>query len=386
MKQPDRDAIIRVKQRLSHLFEPNPWVYWSDMLLSAAIGWVAFALALRTSGPIGWTLCMLVSTFALYRALMFTHELEHQPNGIAPGFRGVWHLLIGMPFCLPHFVYRNVHRIHHSRRYYGTAADPEYVPFVAQHSFKEPIRVLVLSFAFPLILALRYLALVPLSLFSTRLRTFVDTKISALALNLDYERSPAVGKERTIWRLEEASTTLFTWCVVGLVAFGQLPLLVVVQWYAVIVLAMTANNLRTFVATHRYESEGAQIGFDDQIYDSLNVERPSLLNALLCPIGTSLHATHHIFPSLPYYALRRAHEALMREIAADPAALGCYVTCQRAHVVPATVAMIRDIAAPVKAPCDAAGPLAAQCLVSGCDASRTSTCRAGCSSMPGTSS
>jgi fatty acid desaturase len=331
----DRQAIIRVRQQLAPWFKPKAWIYWSDMLMSAALGWGTFALALRASSRSSAAVYLIVSMFALYRVLAFTHELEHQANGVAPGFRGVWHVLVGMPFCLPHFVYRNVHRIHHSKRYYGTPADPEYIPFVAQRSFKHPILMTVLALLFPIIVALRYLVLVPVAVFSRRLRTWLDTKASAFTLVLDYSRVVTEGKERSLQRVEEFSTTLCVWSIVILVAYNQLPALALAYWYLVFAGFMLANALRGLAATHRYESNGEVMPFDLHIYDSVNLERLSLLNELVCPLGLSLHATHHIFPTLPYYALRRAHRDLMEETRAEGQPLRFYSSGQWSHLFPA---------------------------------------------------
>jgi fatty acid desaturase len=340
MEELDRQAIIRVKQRLARLFEPNPWIYWPDLLVSAALGWTAFVGSLVVSSALASAACLFVSVFALYRALAFTHELEHRANELR-GFRAAWHLLIGIPFCLPHFQYREVHRIHHSTRYYGTPEDPEYLPFVAEGSFKHPIRFLLLGLVFPFMVATRYLVISPLALVSPRVRTWSDTKASSFVMKLDYERALPGAREMTLWRWEEYTTTLVAWSLVLLVAFGPLPALLLAHWYLVMAGIMLVNGVRALAATHVYASTGALLSFEDHIGDSINVERRSILNALVCPLGLSLHATHHIFPTLPYYGLRRAHEALMAERRGEGSPLQFYADAQWSHVVTAIARLIR---------------------------------------------
>src|SRR5262245_35296051 len=43
MQHVDRNAVVNVKQQLQSWSKPRPWIYWSDVLLSAAVGWSAFS-------------------------------------------------------------------------------------------------------------------------------------------------------------------------------------------------------------------------------------------------------------------------------------------------------------------------------------------------------
>jgi fatty acid desaturase len=351
----DRQAIIRVKQQQAHLFQPNPFIYWGDLLLSAALGWSAFVGSLVVSSGLLRAGCLLVSIFALYRALAFTHE--HLANHEPRGFRAAWHVLVGIPFCLPHFQYREVHRIHHSTRYYGTPEDPEYLPFVAERSFKHPVTFMLLALVFPIMVALRYLVISPLALISKRVRTWSDTKASSFVMKLDYARSLPGQREMMTWRSEEYTTTLAAWGVVLLVILGPLSALLLFHWYLLLAGIMLANGVRVLAATHVYASSGALSSFADHIGDSINLERRSILNALVCPLGLSFHATHHVFPTLPYYALRRVHEALMAESRAEARPLRFYVDAQWSHLGSAIVRLIRLTREGKPAPASPAGGL-----------------------------
>src|SRR5207237_6369605 len=109
-------------------FKPNARVYWTDMLASAGIGWTAFALAVVSTTEIR-AVALIVAAFALYRAVLFIHELTHLAVHELPAFRAAWNLLVGIPLLLPSFLYEGVHTDHHRQRSYGTPRDPEYVPF-----------------------------------------------------------------------------------------------------------------------------------------------------------------------------------------------------------------------------------------------------------------
>lgn len=39
-----------------------------------------------------------------------------------------------------------------------------------------------------------------------------------------------------------------------------------------------------------------------------------VLDPLMAPVGLRFHATHHLFPSLPYHALGKAHRKLVQEL------------------------------------------------------------------------
>jgi fatty acid desaturase len=54
--------------------------------------------------------------------------------------------------------------------------------------------------------------------------------------------------------------------------------------------------------------------FAEQYLDSVNVPGHPLLTTLWAPVGLRYHATHHLFPALPYHALGPAHRRLATEL------------------------------------------------------------------------
>src|SRR4030095_11461142 len=155
------DALSR--RLVSDLHAPQPLIFWSDLLASAAIGWGAFAVALFSTP---WTPPMLnavaVSGFALYRGLCFTHELTHLRKRSVPGFETAWNLMFGVPLLLPSFTYMGVHQSHHSLSTYGTKADPEYLPFANSRRLMIGFGIQS-SLLLPFLLVIRFLLLSPIA-------------------------------------------------------------------------------------------------------------------------------------------------------------------------------------------------------------------------------
>src|SRR5215471_10582117 len=89
--EPTLDQLSRDLVR--DLQSPNPVTYWTDFLLSSLAGWTAFVLAVRAPFLSVTMLCWsLVSMFALYRGLLFVHEVSHFTRGGMRGFETAWNL------------------------------------------------------------------------------------------------------------------------------------------------------------------------------------------------------------------------------------------------------------------------------------------------------
>ena len=95
-----------------------------------------------------------------------------------------------------------------------------------------------------------------------------------------------------------------------------LPLGFLVQVYATGFFISLVNNIRTLGA-HRFTNDGRELTFVEQLLDSVNYPKFSIIAEMWGPVGLRYHALHHLFPSLPYHNLGRAHERLMAELPAD---------------------------------------------------------------------
>jgi fatty acid desaturase len=119
-----------------------------------------------------------------------------------------------------------------------------------------------------------------------------------------------------IFRLQEA--LCFLWCIGVALAIinGKVPLGFLPTVYAVSVVILFMNALRTLGA-HRYTNDEGQMTFVEQMLDSVNYPNRPFLSALWAPVGLRFHALHHLFPSMPYHNLAKAHERLMHNLPAD---------------------------------------------------------------------
>lgn len=292
------------------LFAPNAALYWADAMGSAALGWTAFAVALQTP-PWSWahSLAAIVSVFALYRAILFIHELTHLPKDALPGFNVAWDLVVGIPLALPSFMYHGTHLDHHRRTLYGTLRDPEYVPYGVPPRTKL-LRALIEPFLAPIALFARFLILAPLSLLlGAKFRSTIVASASTLAINLAYRRDPPKDSLRTRWLWTEALASLLAISVVVAVSLGYLPLRLLTQWYIISACIAHVNNLRT-LAAHRYRNPGGEMDVQGQLADSVNTPG-AWWTELWAPVGLRWHGLHHFLPDVPYHNLGKAHRRLI---------------------------------------------------------------------------
>ena len=79
----------------------------------------------------------------------------------------------------------------------------------------------------------------------------------------------------------------------------------------------------------------------EEFLDSVNVPGFAPISALWAPVGLRFHATHHLFPSLPYHELPKAHRLLLGELSDTTA---YRATCRR-HLFHALARLWRDAGA-----------------------------------------
>jgi fatty acid desaturase len=300
-------------------FRPSRAVYWADFLLSALIGWAAFAVAIAMHGTARVALLTL-ATAALYRAVLFIHEITHLASRDVPFFTLVWNALVGVPFLIPSFLYEGVHTDHHRQRCYGTVADPEYMPY----GRRRPLLIVTsvaASLLAPVVFAFRFGVLAPLGWIVRPLGRAIDAHASALVINTAYVRRAPIGAAA---RIEEAGACLVAWGVFFLWWRGTLPSAAVVCWFVTMSAASFVNAVRT-LAAHDYDNDGDELTMLEQLLDSRTLEarrRPGAafldtFHAVIAPVGLRYHALHHWIPSLPYHNLGRAHRRLVAALSAD---------------------------------------------------------------------
>ncbi len=308
-------AMSDARELVRDLATHRPAFYWTDLLISLAIGYGAF-LAFPVDRP--WSLlaagCVILSALGIYRAVIFVHELVHLPPGRLRFFYWGWHALCGIPLLVPAFIYE-FHLDHHSSRTYGTRDDGEYVAFATGPRWRvaaAPFTALLGPLAF----VIRFLVLAPVSWILPSLRPAVLSRASALAIDAEFRRPIPSGPQPRAWVVQEA--LCFTYCaaLLGLAVSGLIAPVRLIEAYAVLTVVLFVNWWRVLGA-HRYESRRVRISFPEQVLDSVDHVSFGPFAELWAPLGLRYHAIHHLFPGLPYHALPRARRRLLAALPPD---------------------------------------------------------------------
>lgn len=292
---------------VADLHSPQPWIFWTDLVTSAALGWAAFALAVLAPPytAVMW-IASLFASCALYRGVCFTHELAHLRRRALPGFETAWNILFGVPLLLPSFTYLGVHQSHHSLSSYGTREDPEYLPFARSH------RLMILfgiqsTVLMPIALVVRFLVLAPIALAWPALHRWLEVHASSFSMNPEYRRT--IGAEMaTKMRRWEMAMLAFWAMAFALMYAGALPFRAFGIWLGVLTLISLLNTLRVLGA-HDYDSEGAILTRHGQLSDSIDTPGGPWTE-LWAPVGLRYHALHHYFPGIPYHNLGLAYRRI----------------------------------------------------------------------------
>lgn len=303
------------KELVKDLFAPKPWLYWSDFLISVSIAYGCAAIYLTAPAFSPTQLAaFVVSGFALFRVGTFIHEIVHMQRGAMAGFRITWNLVVGVPLLMNSLLYTN-HLDHHNPRKYGTPADGEYLPLAA-----SPLRETVLYLAqiplLPVLAVARFLLLVPLSFLLPPVRRWLLKRASSYGSNPYYYRATPPAERDGLWVLMDALSFVFLLSLLVLVLQGVISWSAIGLVYLLATYAIGLNWVRT-LAAHRYQNAGSEMTYAQQLQDSLTIGGHSPLTPLLFPVGLRYHALHHLFPSLPYHALREAHHRLMARLPED---------------------------------------------------------------------
>jgi fatty acid desaturase len=302
---PSLDQLSR--ELVRDLQTPRPAVYWTDFLISCAIGWLAFGFAVYSPFlSVPMLAATLVATVSLYRALLFVHEISHFTREGMRGFEATWNLLVGFPLLLPSFVYCGVHQDHHRISIYGTERDPEYLPFAQSRGMT--ICFALESFLIPVLFAIRFLVISPLGLVCPPLHRWLAVHASSLVINFKYCRELPNNIERKMRRSEVA--VLAMWGIATLLAArGVLPWRIFAVWFMMVSIASFVNTVRTLGA-HDYESHGEPTDRLGQLLDS--IDHPGgWWTELWAPVGLRYHALHHYFPGIPYHNLSEGYRRLI---------------------------------------------------------------------------
>lgn len=297
-------------------FRPSPVRYWIDFLVSLVAAYVAAGVYL--TAPLGsWPqlVAFPIAVFWLYRMGSLVHEVCHLGEHEMPLFKAAWNVLGGVMILMPSPFFTRHHRDHHSQRYYGTPQDPEYAANMVEGGNVASVAAYAAKIAaMPILVFLRFL-LVPLTFITPRVREWTLRHASALTFNRRYERRLTPADRRAILAAEIPcffrALLIPLLVLLGLNDWTRMPLL-----YALAVATVALNHMR-FLADHHCEGDGAGSDMESHITDSCNFTTNDPLTLLFFPFSIRYHALHHLFPSMPYHNLRRAHEHLVATLPAD---------------------------------------------------------------------
>jgi fatty acid desaturase len=311
-----RQARRAIREADADFFRVSPARYWTDFLVSLTAAYLAATVYLVS--PLGsWQQCLAfpIAAFWLYRLGSLIHEVCHLGQHEMRAFKVAWNLLAGVMTLTPSPFFTRHHRDHHSQRLYGTPEDPEYMANVMESGNPVSIaRYAAFVAVFPALVFLRFL-LAPLTFLHPSLREWTLRHASSLTFNRRYERTPTESDRRAIMAVEALcfvrAAMIPLLIALGLTPWSRIPLL-----YALALATVLLNQLR-LLADHHLDSDGDQLDMASHIMDSCNYTRNDPLTLLFFPFSIRYHALHHLFPSLPYHNLKRAHAHLVASLPAD---------------------------------------------------------------------
>lgn len=293
------------------LLHPNPAIFWTDFLLTISAGYAALALYLSLPDySIAQAAAFAVCGLAIYRAVVFTHEIAHRPPGTFRVFHCVWNLLCGIPALMPSFLYGD-HKSHHLNQSYGTAGDAEYV-FLGRR--RTAWIFLLLSIVYPVLGPLRFSLMTPLALLVRPADRLIWRYASSLfILNPDYRREYDASAHSASRWVQEIACCVWAWCLTWLIWTRVIPMHAAIKIYFLFLFWIALNQLRALTA-HRYGNAGYPWNYVGQVLDTNTFATGALLPELWAPVGMRYHALHHLMPSLPYHAAREAHRRLVERL------------------------------------------------------------------------
>ncbi|WP_312026106.1 fatty acid desaturase family protein [Sphingomicrobium flavum] len=313
----DKEMLKAAAGMTRDLNAPDAKIFWTDMLGSVVVGYVALAICFTVVSGVTPYLAGIIAVLALYRAGSFIHEISHIKKGDLPYFKLAWNALVGVPLLAPSFMYEGVHNQHHAKTKYGTLEDPEYLPLALMKPWTLPVFLIVGAIA-PVMMLGRFAILAPLSLLFPPLRREVVAKYSGLQINPHFRRKPPEGEAARQWHWQEAAASVWSLSLIAAMATGVLPIRTFLIILGVLSGVMFLNQVRTLVA-HFWENDGEPMSVTEQYLDSVNVPPPGLLPELWAPVGLRYHALHHLLPGVPYHNLGKAHARLASELGPDSA-------------------------------------------------------------------
>jgi fatty acid desaturase len=306
-----RQNIQTLQLQIQDLTAPNMTIYWTYYLSVTALSWAGLiGLCFADLQSLEKIALFLATSFMLYHAISFTHEISHiQKKSFLP-FKVIWNLLSGCPFCVPSFIYELNHRRHHGTDY-SLDGDGEYLE-LSKNTFQKSFEFLSLNIILPYMGLIRFGILGPISFFSPRLRNTVLRNFSFMGMKSTFTRFIPESKS-TIqdWAIQDLATSAFVWVYVALVVSKILPEWFFIVWGLLVSTVGLLNGIRALAVTHKYQfGNGQPVTYEQHICDGVEIEGVTLGTILFCPIQLQYHMTHHMFPHVPFHNIQKVRTRL----------------------------------------------------------------------------
>ncbi|HWB00158.1 MAG TPA: fatty acid desaturase [Pirellulales bacterium] len=306
--------IAAMRKLVGDLYVHRVLIYWLDLIACLVVGYGCAAYYLDAPAwSLQQALALVIASFALFRAGSFIHEITHLRQNEMRGFAAGWNLLCGIPMLMPSFFYTN-HIDHHKADHYGTAHDGEYLPLANSPVYKIWL-FLGQALVLPAYVFMRFL-LSPLTFVHPRVRQWTLEHCSSFVMNFRHTLNVPPSAPRRLWATVELACWLRCVLMLAVIVLGVYPWTRMFQLYVLAVAVLALNYNRNLVA-HHYRNRGGTMTHLEQLNDSVNITGNGLITELFFPLGLRYHALHHLFPTLPYHNLAKAHRRLIEKLPAN---------------------------------------------------------------------
>ncbi|MEY3903864.1 MAG: hypothetical protein RL189_3170 [Pseudomonadota bacterium] len=305
-----RDDYKRLHTLTEHLHEPDLFVYWLDLLVTAWVAWSAIFVALTSTAlSTSQLLAVVVAACGFYKGVNFVHEVSHHPRKLH-SLSLAYNIFFGLYTRVLSY-FGNSHTDHHSVKKFGTQLDPEYENWSRRHP-ANVFRPAIASFISPLLMFAR-IAVIPL-MYLVASRNFLKTivrRYSSIVMNMSYEYDKT--DDETLARVKSLDLVAMslTWLAAGLLFYFEILIEAALIQYTTLVIANMLGSFRA-LGVHRYISNFNPQPAQNQFFDSVSIS-DSPFSPLWGPLNSNYHSIHHLLPHLPYHAMKDAHGLLLKD-------------------------------------------------------------------------
>ena len=148
-------------------------------------------------------------------------------------------------------------------------------------------------------------------------QSFIFEKMSTLVFDTSYKRKfKNQSKELSEMKFNDLMSALYKVIVLILVINEILPWEFIYYYYFGFVIGSILNMYRA-IFNHLYSNYTLRpMDTDSHILDTTTIES-SILTNIIFVNGLNYHALHHLFPEIPYYNLKAAHNKAMKCLNTD---------------------------------------------------------------------